>query len=263
MGSRLGLATVTGAVDRRRRAPRCRREQPRRSRSAARRRLQRRRGHDSIASELQRMPGTGGDIVTHADRDARRGEPPDPARLLRRRDPRLVAAGLQGAGRRLRDPGPVPQHRVSRDPARRVDRRRSTYIPGGFDVAYGRASSGIVQLTTRPGGDDAQRAGRGLADRRRADRAGPGRQEDPVHVRPPPLDDRPRAAVGDPGQRRPVAHHRAELLRRAVPDRPRAEREVEASRSRAWARSTRSSCSRPRTPTRARSGSSTGPRSSA
>ena len=27
------------------------------------------------------------------------------------------------------------------------------YIPGGFDVAYGRASSGIVSLTTRPGGD--------------------------------------------------------------------------------------------------------------
>src|SRR5262249_26138523 len=27
------------------------------------------------------------------------------------------------------------------------------YVPGGFDVAYGRASSGIVQLTTRAGGD--------------------------------------------------------------------------------------------------------------
>jgi hypothetical protein len=27
------------------------------------------------------------------------------------------------------------------------------FIPGGFDVAYGRASSGIVQLTTRPGSD--------------------------------------------------------------------------------------------------------------
>ncbi len=27
------------------------------------------------------------------------------------------------------------------------------FIPGGFDVAYGRSSSGIVQLTTRPGGD--------------------------------------------------------------------------------------------------------------
>jgi outer membrane receptor protein involved in Fe transport len=29
-----------------------------------------------------------------------------------------------------------------------------TFIPGGFDVAYGRASSGIVLLTTRPGSDD-------------------------------------------------------------------------------------------------------------
>jgi hypothetical protein len=28
-----------------------------------------------------------------------------------------------------------------------------TFIPGGFDVAYGRSSSGIVQLTTRPGSD--------------------------------------------------------------------------------------------------------------
>ena len=27
------------------------------------------------------------------------------------------------------------------------------FIPGGFDVAYGRSSSGIVQLTTRPGGE--------------------------------------------------------------------------------------------------------------
>jgi hypothetical protein len=29
------------------------------------------------------------------------------------------------------------------------------YIPGGFDVAFGRASSGIVQLTTRPGAEQA------------------------------------------------------------------------------------------------------------
>lgn len=28
-----------------------------------------------------------------------------------------------------------------------------TFIPGGFDVAYGRSSSGIVHLTTRPGGE--------------------------------------------------------------------------------------------------------------
>jgi hypothetical protein len=29
-----------------------------------------------------------------------------------------------------------------------------TFIPGGFDVAYGRSSSGIVQITTRPGSDN-------------------------------------------------------------------------------------------------------------
>ena len=29
-----------------------------------------------------------------------------------------------------------------------------TFIPGGFDVAYGRASSGLVLLTTRPGSDE-------------------------------------------------------------------------------------------------------------
>jgi len=29
-----------------------------------------------------------------------------------------------------------------------------SFIPGGFDVAYGRSSSGIVLLTTRPGSDD-------------------------------------------------------------------------------------------------------------
>src|SRR6185503_2717031 len=28
------------------------------------------------------------------------------------------------------------------------------FIPGGYDVAYGRASSGIVSLVTRPGSDD-------------------------------------------------------------------------------------------------------------
>jgi hypothetical protein len=32
------------------------------------------------------------------------------------------------------------------------------YIPGGFDVAFGRASSGIVNVTTRPGGETAQQA---------------------------------------------------------------------------------------------------------
>ncbi|HEY4055819.1 MAG TPA: TonB-dependent receptor [Kofleriaceae bacterium] len=32
------------------------------------------------------------------------------------------------------------------------------YIPGGFDVAYGRATSGIVKLTTRAGGETGQQA---------------------------------------------------------------------------------------------------------
>jgi outer membrane receptor protein involved in Fe transport len=32
------------------------------------------------------------------------------------------------------------------------------YIPGGFDVAYGRAASGIVKLTTRAGGETGQQA---------------------------------------------------------------------------------------------------------
>jgi outer membrane receptor protein involved in Fe transport len=36
-------------------------------------------------------------------------------------------------------------------PAEAID--QLDYIPGGFDVAYGRASSGIVRLTTRAGGD--------------------------------------------------------------------------------------------------------------
>jgi hypothetical protein len=36
-------------------------------------------------------------------------------------------------------------------PAESID--TLTFIPGGFDVAYGRSSSGIVQLTTRPGSE--------------------------------------------------------------------------------------------------------------
>ncbi len=38
-------------------------------------------------------------------------------------------------------------------PAESIDKLE--YIPGGFDVGFGRATSGIVQLTTRPGGDGA------------------------------------------------------------------------------------------------------------
>lgn len=38
------------------------------------------------------------------------------------------------------------------------------YMPGGFDVAFGHASSGIVDVTTRAGGERAQQAELGAAD---------------------------------------------------------------------------------------------------
>ena len=163
-----------------------------------------------------------------ADRDAGRRQSPDPARLLRRRDPRLVAAGLEGPRRRLRDPGAVPQHRVPRGPPRRGDRSRSTTSPAASTsgtAARRRASS---RSSTRPGATSARtQAEVSLIDGGLLAQ-GPAGANTRYMLGAAALDDRLRAAVADPGQRRPVADHGAELLGRAVPHRSRAVAEVAA-----------------------------------
>ena len=144
------------------------------------------------------MPGTGGDVVralTVMPGVVNLQVPLGYSGVVIRG---IVAAGLEGPRRRLRDPGPVPQHRLPRGAAGRVDRRRSTTSRAASTSSYGRASSGIVALTTRPGSDTRTHAGRGVVHRRRPARARPRRQEDPLHVRASPLDDRLRLAVDHP-----------------------------------------------------------------
>jgi hypothetical protein len=102
--------------------------------------------------ELQRVPGTGGDIVRALT------VMPGVVNLQ-------LPLGYSGVVIRGSSPQdskvliddfevPVLFHNIGFRaivPAESID--TLDYIPGGFDVAYGRASSGIVNLTTRAGGD--------------------------------------------------------------------------------------------------------------
>jgi hypothetical protein len=101
-------------------------------------------------NELQRIPGTGGDIVRALT------AMPGVVNLQ-------VPLGFTGVVIRGSSPQdskvmidgfevPLLFHNIafrSIIPAESVD--NLDYIPGGFDVGYGRASSGIINLTTRPG----------------------------------------------------------------------------------------------------------------
>ncbi len=103
-------------------------------------------------NELQRIPGTGGDIVKTLT------AMPGVVNLQ-------IPLGYSGVVIRGSSPQdskvlvddfeiPVLFHNIGFRaviPAEAIN--SLDYIPGGFDVAYGRASSGIVALTTRPGGD--------------------------------------------------------------------------------------------------------------
>jgi hypothetical protein len=105
-------------------------------------------------TELQRVPGTGGDVVKALS--AMPG-------VVNQQLP-LGYAGVVIRGSSPQDSKilvddfeiPVLFHNIGFRailPAESIDTLE--YIPGGFDVSYGRASSGIVQLTTRPGDDKA------------------------------------------------------------------------------------------------------------
>ncbi len=102
--------------------------------------------------ELQRVPGTGGDVVRALtvmpgvvnmqlpigySGVVIRGSSPQDSKILV--DDFEIPVLFHNIGFRA----VVPAEAIS----------ALDYLPGGFDVAYGRASSGIVALTTRPGDD--------------------------------------------------------------------------------------------------------------
>ncbi|MBA3542113.1 MAG: TonB-dependent receptor [Deltaproteobacteria bacterium] len=103
-------------------------------------------------TELQRIPGTGGDVVRTLT------AMPGVVNLQ-------IPLGYSGVVIRGSSPQdskvlvddfeiPVLFHNIGFRaviPAEAIN--SLDYIPGGFDVAYGRASSGIVKLTTRPGSE--------------------------------------------------------------------------------------------------------------
>jgi outer membrane receptor protein involved in Fe transport len=102
--------------------------------------------------ELQRIPGTGNDLVRALNAMPGVASYPLP----------LGASGVVIRGsspqdsKVLIDEFEVPSlyHDIgfkSIVPAEAIESLE--YVPGGFDVAFGRAASGIVSLTTRPGGE--------------------------------------------------------------------------------------------------------------
>lgn len=103
--------------------------------------------------ELQRVPGTGGDIV--------RALTVMPGVVNQQ-----LPVGYSGVAIRGASPQdskvfidnfevPILFHGIGFRAVTPVETIESLeFIPGGFDVAYGRASSGIVKLTTRRGGEE-------------------------------------------------------------------------------------------------------------
>ena len=103
--------------------------------------------------ELQRVPGTGGDIVRAltvmpgvVNLQVPLGYSGVVIRGSSPQDSKVLVDGFEI---------PVLYHNIGFRavlPAEAID--TLDYIPGGFDVSYGRASSGIIALTTRPGSDE-------------------------------------------------------------------------------------------------------------
>ncbi|MEO8704775.1 MAG: TonB-dependent receptor plug domain-containing protein [Kofleriaceae bacterium] len=102
--------------------------------------------------ELQRVPGTGGDIVRAltvmpgvVNLQIPLGYSGVVVRGASPQDSKVLIDGFEV---------PVLFHNIgfrAITPAETI--ATLDFIPGGFDVAFGRASSGIVSLTTRPGGE--------------------------------------------------------------------------------------------------------------
>lgn len=102
--------------------------------------------------ELQRVPGTGGDVVKAlsampgvVNSQLPVGYNGVPIRGSSPQDSKILIDDFEI---------PLLFHDIAARsvvPAEAIDKLE--YLPGGFDVAHGRASSGIVVLTTRPGSD--------------------------------------------------------------------------------------------------------------
>ncbi|HET9619801.1 MAG TPA: TonB-dependent receptor plug domain-containing protein [Kofleriaceae bacterium] len=101
-------------------------------------------------NELQRIPGTGGDVVR-----ALTAMPGVVNLQIPLGFTGVVIRGASPQDSKVMIDGfevPLLFHNIafrSVLPAESID--SLDYLPGGFDVAYGRASSGIIDLTTRPG----------------------------------------------------------------------------------------------------------------
>ena len=114
-------------------------------------------------SELERMPGTGNDLLRGLQVMPGVASFPLPlssAGIVIRgsspQDSRVLVDGFE-IPRLYHDLGfkSVLPSEAIQDVA---------YLPGGFDVAFGHVSSGLVDVTTRAGGDTAQQAELGAAD---------------------------------------------------------------------------------------------------
>jgi len=106
-------------------------------------------------ADLERLPGAGNDAIR-----ALQAMPGVVSFMLPLADAGVAIRGSSPQDSKiLVDDFEIPMlyHNIgfrSIVPAEAID--RLDYIPGGFDVAFGRASSGIVQLTTRAGDDHAR-----------------------------------------------------------------------------------------------------------
>lgn len=108
-------------------------------------------------TDLERLPGAGNDVIRALD-----AMPGVVAYPLPLGDAGIAIRGGSPQDSKILVDGfeiPMLYHNIgfrSIIPAEAID--QIDYIPGGFDVAYGRASSGIVNLTTRAGGESHQQA---------------------------------------------------------------------------------------------------------
>jgi hypothetical protein len=103
-------------------------------------------------SDAERVPGTGGDLVrtlTALPGVLNQPTPVSTSGIVIRgsapQDSKILIDGFEV---------PLLYHAIGQRailPVEAID--ALDYIPGGFDVSYGRAGSGIVALTTRPGSD--------------------------------------------------------------------------------------------------------------
>ncbi len=101
-------------------------------------------------AELQRMPGTGGDVVQTlrvmpgvTNVEVPIGLTGVPIRGSSPQDSRILVDGFEI---------PILFHGIAFRSVLPAETIRSLdYLPGGFDVSYGRATSGVVAITTRAG----------------------------------------------------------------------------------------------------------------